>query len=184
MPSLGVGEQNLTDRKNNKTTNQDTGWLSGIQMLPCLNSHECWHDASRWEILHTHSWTVAGKTQELLKWSRKLLSGHVDDEIKVKLHAHVCVPSPKVFHYVSENISTSKTKTGNLKLLLPHAFGAGMYGPWGLGGSLKVARSKRNYLLNLSGQHAPFNPQNCGYIDVFSWDGVEPSGETIHRGQE
>jgi hypothetical protein len=40
------------------------------------------------------------------------------------------------------------------------------------------------YLLDLSGQHTPLNPQNCRYVNVLPRDGVKPGGETIHGCQE
>lgn len=40
------------------------------------------------------------------------------------------------------------------------------------------------YLLDLSGQHAPLDPQDGGDVDVLPRDRVEPGGEAVHCGQE
>lgn len=107
---LGAGWQNITNSKNNKTTNQDRGWQARIQMHPCLNSRECWQDANGWKILHKHSWTAAVKTLAYLKWPRELLSGHVYDEKKQNFMLMSVFPTQgvslskwKYFHIQNQN---------------------------------------------------------------------------------
>ena len=40
------------------------------------------------------------------------------------------------------------------------------------------------YLFNLSGQHAPLDPQDGGDVDVLPGDGVQPCCETVHGRQK